>query len=99
MKSGRREWHIICIYCESTHELQGNPAYGRKCSKCGKLNHFEWVCRSQRRQVSKDHNRKRSIHNMHQVDGDKEVAILPYHQISNNCNVENKMQSKADTCK
>ena len=53
---GRRETHTNCKYCENKHEFKVCPAHGKNCSGCGKLNHFEWVYRSQSSQVPKDDN-------------------------------------------
>ena len=41
--------------------------------RCGKLNHFKWVCRSKRRKVPKDDNRHRTVHDRHQDDQDEEM--------------------------
>lgn len=35
-----------CQYCGLTHAKGFCPAFGRKCNGCGKMNHFEKVCRS-----------------------------------------------------
>ena len=37
-----------CIYCGGRHAADKNqcPAWGKKCLKCGRLNHFRKVCRS-----------------------------------------------------
>ena len=35
-----------CPYCGNVHKQRSCPAYGKKCRACGKLNHFERVCRS-----------------------------------------------------
>ena len=35
-----------CGYCGSVHNKGKCPAYGRKCAKCGRINHFSKVCRS-----------------------------------------------------
>ena len=35
-----------CSYCGNVHKQKNCPAYGKKCRACGKLNHFERVCRS-----------------------------------------------------
>ena len=35
-----------CMHCSSSHERRKCPAFKKKCSKCGKLNHFARVCRS-----------------------------------------------------
>lgn len=33
-----------CKYCGGSHEVRKCPAYGKKCNKCGNLNHFAKVC-------------------------------------------------------
>ena len=35
-----------CKYCGKTHSKGNCPAYGKKCQKCGRDNHFKSVCRS-----------------------------------------------------
>lgn len=35
-----------CIYCGRNHMRGQCPAFGKKCKKCGKSNHFAVVCRS-----------------------------------------------------
>lgn len=35
-----------CQYCGKKHEKRKCPAYGQKCNKCHKMNHFSSVCRS-----------------------------------------------------
>ena len=35
-----------CKFCGKNHEIKQCPAYGKMCSKCKKLNHFEAVCKS-----------------------------------------------------
>lgn len=35
-----------CKYCGSSHARGNCPAYGKKCRKCGKSNHFQKVCKS-----------------------------------------------------
>ena len=36
----------LCPYCGNVHKHRNCPAFGKKCRACGKLNHFERVCRS-----------------------------------------------------
>ena len=38
----------MCKYCVSNHLPQRCPAYGKRCGKCGKMNHSTAVCRSDR---------------------------------------------------
>ena len=58
---------------------------------CGKLNHFELVCKNQSRQVPKDDKRCREVHNMYQDDEDKEVATQKFYavrsEVFNFCNI------------
>ena len=35
-----------CRYCGDTHKVRKCPAYGTKCKKCGKFNHFARLCKS-----------------------------------------------------
>ena len=35
-----------CKYCDGKHPPWKCPAYGRKCAKCNRLNHFAKVCKS-----------------------------------------------------
>ena len=35
-----------CKYCGKSHSRGNCPAYGKKCQKCGKENHFKAVCKS-----------------------------------------------------
>lgn len=34
----------VCEYCDREHEPRRCPAWGRKCAKCGKKNHFAVKC-------------------------------------------------------
>ena len=42
--SGRRKDKPVCRYCGETHRKGECPAYGRKCNRCGRANHFARVC-------------------------------------------------------
>lgn len=49
--SGQKHGHsgtdsFRCGKCGKTHTRRNCPAYGKKCDKCGKLNHFAKVCRT-----------------------------------------------------
>ena len=48
-----------CRYCGKCHPPKQCPAWGKECRKCGKKNHFENKCRSDRSQ-SRDTNKKQS---------------------------------------
>lgn len=43
-----RDSEVNCKFCGKTHEKHKNkcPAYGKKCKKCGKENHFAVKCKS-----------------------------------------------------
>ena len=45
-----------CKYCGKSHSRGNCPAYGKKCQKCGKENHFKSVCKSGN---SRDHSKPR----------------------------------------
>ena len=49
-----------CKYCGKSHSRGNCPAYGKKCQKCGKENHFKAVCKSgNNTRESRDHSRPR----------------------------------------
>ena len=37
-----------CRYCSGNHVPRQCPAYGKTCTRCGKMGHFRKVCRSKR---------------------------------------------------
>ena len=37
-----------CSFCGGAHARGRCPAFGKICKKCGKINHFEMVCRSKK---------------------------------------------------
>ena len=43
----RREKHNNCKYCGSICEPRSCPACGKSFPRCGSMNHFKWVCKSQ----------------------------------------------------
>ena len=47
-----------CKYCGKSHNRGNCPAYGKKCQKCGKENHFKAVCRSGN-DGKRDHSKQR----------------------------------------
>ena len=36
-----------CKYCGKSHNRSNCPAFGKKCLKCGRDNHFKSVCKSE----------------------------------------------------
>ncbi|EDS39995.1 tetratricopeptide repeat protein, tpr [Culex quinquefasciatus] len=53
-----------CKFCGDWHEFEKGvcPAFGKRCNHCGRKNHFERVCKSDRRKQSKS---KRKVHKVH----------------------------------
>ena len=49
---GKKDFRKDCMYCGTKHAKWKCPAYGKKCAKCGRENHFDSVCRSYRDKVS-----------------------------------------------
>ena len=53
---------MVCRYCgyDKKHRMiEDCPAYGQRCHKCQKLNHFASVCKSQRYSVDNSKQRKK----------------------------------------
>ena len=66
-----------CKYCGQSHEFgkQKCPTYGKKCSKCAKMNHFAAVCKQSQKQV----------HMVHDVSSsDKSIMHIDHCRISEN---------------
>ena len=56
-KSGHRktvEQITNCKWCGGSHSRRNCPAYGKRCTKCGKPNYFEKICDSEENVVSID---------------------------------------------
>ena len=51
-----------CSFCGGTHTRGRCPAFGKTCKKCGKVNHFEMVCRSKKIHFSNLKNNKIEEH-------------------------------------
>ncbi|CAC5382216.1 unnamed protein product [Mytilus coruscus] len=45
----KEDQKFSCGKCGIQHEKRNCPAYGKKCRKCNKLNHFQKCCRSKRK--------------------------------------------------
>lgn len=45
-----------CYFCGYKHEKGKCPAYNKKCTNCGKLNHFAKVCRGMKKDVKEEVN-------------------------------------------
>uniref|UniRef100_A0A8C7YWC8 Gypsy retrotransposon integrase-like protein 1 n=1 Tax=Oryzias sinensis TaxID=183150 RepID=A0A8C7YWC8_9TELE len=62
-----------CKFCGKSHDRNKVkcPAYGKKCKKCGKENHFAVKCK-----MRAEHSKKRSVHNVAECDSDEYEDIL-----------------------
>ncbi len=69
-----KSMEISCKFCGKVHERQKAkcPAFGKKCKKCGKENHFTVTCRSK---VSYREHRKK-VHTVTQQDSDSCEDIM-----------------------
>ena len=60
-----------CKYCGKSHNKGNCPAYGKRCQKCGKENHFKAVCKSgssDKRDHSKPRGKKVKNKKLHKVN-------------------------------
>ena len=48
-----------CKYCGKSHNKGNCPAFGKKCGKCGKDNHFKAVCKSGTSEYKRDSSKHR----------------------------------------
>ncbi|XP_033095250.1 uncharacterized protein K02A2.6-like [Anneissia japonica] len=60
-----------CQACGNTHERRKCKAYGTKCTKCGKMNHFPSVCRNTKQAT---HSKQRRTPRTHQVEEDEDSS-------------------------
>lgn len=68
----RAETKFQCRRCNRKHGPRECPAFGKKCNRCGKLNHFETAYRVKGVQEIKDseNEEKMSIESAHIVKGE-----------------------------
>ena len=58
----RRNESSKCAFCGYVHAKKRCPAYGKKCAKCGKRNHFAIVCKEESDEESEDdHNKVQEV--------------------------------------
>ena len=64
---------VSCKFCGNTHERDKNkcPAYGKKCKKCGKENHFAVKCKTKQ---EKDKGKR--VHNVTEQDSEQYEDIM-----------------------
>ncbi|XP_053376601.1 uncharacterized protein LOC123533440 [Mercenaria mercenaria] len=87
----KQDWkHEVesCKYCDRKHPKQKElcPAYGKKCGKCGRYNHFAAVCRSTRDQ-------------RRQFEGNRETRKVAKRDIKRAINESETEDSGSDTDK
>ncbi|XP_006813690.1 uncharacterized protein LOC102809558 [Saccoglossus kowalevskii] len=68
-----------CGKCGTVHARKQCPAYGRRCLKCHKMNHYQKYCRS-----------KISVHGLNEEESDTESSTLYVGAIKKKCNTEVK---------
>ncbi|KAG1667797.1 hypothetical protein GQR58_018255 [Nymphon striatum] len=88
-----------CSKCGRSHDRMKCPAYGKKCLKCGKLNHFAARCNGQVKNYKKNSykmkgNELNRISERTETDvsdgsDDNEEYLYTMHDVSNQCNVIN----------
>nr|XP_047123474.1 uncharacterized protein LOC124806518 [Hydra vulgaris] len=66
-----------CYYCGSQHTTSFCPAYGLKCTACGKLNHFAKVCRSKTKRFNTNR-----VDQVDQKEVNLNVAELYIHHVA-----------------
>ena len=66
----------MCKYCRKQHERvkEKCPAYGKKCAKCGKENHFAAKCRS--KQAPKKQKDMRNVNTLSESSEEEELFNL-----------------------
>ncbi|CAI9715336.1 Hypothetical predicted protein [Octopus vulgaris] len=91
-----------CQYCGIEHEFNNRkkcPAFGTHCKACGKLNHWEKMCRLTKSQKNKPQfskmsgNRRRDIHAQQQNTSEEEflaVGTINVHETRNDDQRENE---------
>ena len=69
-----RDDEVCCKFCGKTHERNKSkcPAFGKKCSKCGKENHFASKCKTKTENVKK----YKSVHAVAEQDSDEYEDIM-----------------------
>ena len=55
-----------CQYCGTCHKKGACPAYGKKCGKCGRMNHYDKVCKSEVYSRRQKPSGKRPVHQVHE---------------------------------
>ena len=64
-----------CRYCGKNHSCGNCPAFGKKCQKCGKDNHFKVVCKSKKCDASRPRPKKGKGKRFHEISEQKDEAM------------------------
>lgn len=85
-----------CRRCNRKHRPRECPAYGKKCNRCGKLNHFKSACRVKGVQQIEDQEVRLVIEIVNTVKGsDHQVCASAWYK---NVKIDNKIiKFKLDT--
>ncbi len=75
-KVNKDAYTVTCKYCGKQHERvkEKCPAYGKKCAKCGKENHFAAKCRS--KQAPKKQEDTRNVNTLSESSEEEELFNL-----------------------
>ena len=60
----------LCKKCGRTHKARQCPAFGTKCEKCGRDNHWANCCNSQKNNPARRNNGQRKIHEVGAAEDD-----------------------------
>lgn len=68
-----RDNTVSCKFCGNTHERDKNkcPAFGKRCKKCGKENHFAVRCKTKQ-----DKDKGKRVHHVTEQDGEEYEDIM-----------------------
>ena len=65
-----------CRYCGKSHSSGNCPAFGKKCQKCGKDNHFKVVCKSSEKcNTSRSRPKKPKGKKLHEINEKKDESM------------------------
>ena len=71
-KSRNRSSHSkSCKYCGKVHGKGNCPAYGKKCRKCRRENHFKSVCSTEKHDTSRHRPKKGKGKKFHKINEKK----------------------------
>lgn len=77
---------VVCTRCARKHDKGKCPAYGMKCLKCSKLNHFAACCRSS----------KKNVHVMHEDDTDSYTSSESESESESNIHIVQRQDTETE---